>query len=73
MSKSNCCSAGNGYSREPSWKTTAMAMPLRIYNLVTFVTGVDEKKIIQHTACSRDGIKNNFSNRCKTHVLNVFT
>jgi len=45
MSKSNCCSAGNGYSREPSWKTTAMVMPLRIYNLVTFVTGVDEKKL----------------------------
>lgn len=25
MSKPNCCSAGNGYSREPSLTTTAMA------------------------------------------------
>lgn len=51
MSKPNCCSAGNCYSREPSLTTTAMVMPLKIYNLVTFVTGVDER-IIRHTACS---------------------
>lgn len=41
MSKRKCCSAGHGYSREPSLTATAMAgdATVRIYNLVTFVTG----------------------------------